>query len=189
MNDDKLKGRVLSSKYLFRKPWLTVRSECIEMPNGKIIPEYFVHEHPEWVNIIAVTSDKKIVLIRQYRHALGKVSFEIPAGVCEAGNSSLEDNARRELLEETGYGGGEWKHFMSLSVNPATNDNMTHTFLALNVKKICSQKLDETECIEVRTATFDEVFDILKQGEIIQALMAAPLWKFFHELQNGILKI
>ena len=102
MNDDLLRGKVLSSKYLFRKPWLTVRSECLEMPNGKIVPEYFVHEYPEWVNVIAVTNDRKIVMIRQYRHALGRISFEIPAGVCENNDISLEESARRELLEETG---------------------------------------------------------------------------------------
>lgn len=189
MNDDLLRGKILSSKYLFRKPWLTVRSECLEMPNGKIVPEYFVHEYPEWVNVIAVTNDRKIVMIRQYRHALGRISFEIPAGVCENNDISLDESARRELLEETGYSGGRWQKFMSLSPNPATNTNMAHTFLAIGVEKISSQHLDETECIEVIPSGFDEVLSMLENGEIIQALMAAPLWKFFNDLQNGNINI
>lgn len=184
IDDKNLRGEVLASTYLAREPWFTVRKECVQMPNGEIIKDYYVHEHPEWVNVIAVTDDKKIVMIRQYRHALGQTSFEIPAGVCESDGSSPEENAKRELLEETGYVAEKWQHFMQLSSNPATHTNLTHTFLAFGAKPAKKQELDRTECIEVHLMSFEEVFEKLKNNEIIQSLMAAPLWRFFYEMQN-----
>ena len=77
------KWKVLESTYLHRKPWLTVRSERVELPNGNQIPEYFVFEYPEWINVIAITKDKKFVFVSQYRHGLGETSYELCAGVCE----------------------------------------------------------------------------------------------------------
>ena len=74
---------VESSTYLSRKPWLTVRHERVRLPSGAVIDDYFVLEYPNWVNVIAVTPDSSVVLVRQYRHALGAVHFELPAGVCD----------------------------------------------------------------------------------------------------------
>lgn len=71
------KTEVLSSRYLFNDPWLTVREEKIKLPNGKIVPHYFVLEYPDWVNTIARTKDGKFVMIRQYRHAIGKANYEL----------------------------------------------------------------------------------------------------------------
>ena len=68
---DKQKWKVLKSKYLFRKSWLTVRSDEVLLPTGKTIPEYYVLEYPNWVNIIAITNEGKFVFVRQYRHGLG----------------------------------------------------------------------------------------------------------------------
>ena len=173
--------KVTSSQYLSRRPWFTVRRESLELPNGNRIPEYYVLEYPEWVNVIALTATGKMLLIRQYRHALGRMSLEIPAGVCEKSDPSVLAAARRELREETGYGGGDWREFLILSANPATQTNLTHTFLARNVEPQSSQQLDEGEMLTVEPMEQAEVFQRLQNGEIIQALMAAPLWKFFSE--------
>ena len=99
------KWKVLSSEYLIRKPWLTARCDRLELPDGRIMPEYYVLEYPDWVNVIAITKDGKFVMERQYRHALRVEEFELPCGVMEKGESPLEA-AKRELLEGTGYGGG-----------------------------------------------------------------------------------
>ena len=97
----------------------------VELPNGTIIPEYWISEYPPWVNVVAVTADERVVLIRQYRHGLGEVHFELPAGTTDPGDPSLETAARRELHEETGYSGGSWSLLMTVSANPALNNNLT----------------------------------------------------------------
>ena len=82
--------RVLSSQYLIRKPWLTARVDKLELPDGRIMPEYYVLEYPDWVNVIAMTKDGKFVMERQYRHAAGITAYELPCCVIEKGESPLE---------------------------------------------------------------------------------------------------
>ena len=124
---------MLTSEYLAREPWYTVRVDRVQLPSGTIIPKYWISEYPPWVNVVAVTADERVVLIRQYRHGIGGVHFEIPAGATDPGDTSLESAARRELLEETGYSGGTWSPWMTLSANPALQNNLTYTFLAEGV--------------------------------------------------------
>ena len=179
INEEK-KWRVLSSEYLIKRPWLTARRDVAELPDGRINHEYYVLEYPDWVNIIAVTKDGRIVMERQYRHGLGNTCYELPCGVIEAGETPLEA-AKRELQEETGYAGGEWKEWMTLSPNPATSTNLAHSFLAVGVEKVSGQHLDATEDIDVYLLSQDEVRELLAENQILQALMAAPLWKYFYE--------
>ena len=120
-------------------------------------------------------------MIDQYRHGLGETAYEIPAGVVEPSDASLLDAARRELREETGYGGGEWRLLTSISANPATQNNLTHCFLATDVERIGEQQLDATEDIRVHLFSRDEVRELLRTDRIRQALMAAPLWRYFAE--------
>lgn len=169
---------MLDSEYLFRRPWLTVRHDKVRLPDGRINPEYYVLEYPDWINILAITEDGKFVFERQYRHGLGKTCYEIPAGVIEKGETPLEA-AKRELQEETGYGEGEWSPLMTISGNPSTTSNLTHCFLARGVKKISGQHLDATEDITVCLLDESQVKDLLESDQIRQALMAAPLWKYF----------
>lgn len=172
------KWKILESRYLIRRPWLTARVDKVELPNGVVHSEYYVLEYPTWVNIIAVTTDGRFVMVEQYRHGLGDVFTELVAGVAEKGEEPLQA-ARRELLEETGFGGGEWQLYTVLSANPGSMNNLTYTFLATGVEKISAQHLDETEDIAVRLLTADEVKAMLLSDEMKQSLMAAPLWKYF----------
>ncbi len=181
--NDQLIWKTLSSRYLERKPWFTVRVDAMELPNGGRIDDYYVLEYPDWVNVIAVTREGKMVLVEQYRHGAGKVFFELVAGVKEASESHL-DAAKRELLEETGYGNGKWELFSVLSANPSTHNNRAYTFLATGVEKLSGQKLDECEALTAHVFDANAVFKMLQDGEILQALMAAPLWKYFYERVN-----
>ena len=99
--------KTLSSEYLIKRPWLTARRDKVQLPDGRILDEYYVLEYPTWVNVIAITKEGDMVLVRQYRHALGRTNFELVAGVLEKGEDPLVA-AQRELLEETGYSGGEF---------------------------------------------------------------------------------
>ena len=137
-------------------------------------------EYPDWVNVRALTEDGQFVMERQYRHGLRKTCFEIPAGVMEKGETPLEA-AKRELMEETGYGEGEWTNIMNVSGNSSTTNNISHCFVAKGVKKISGQHLDSTEDLEIVLLSRDQVKDLMVNDQIRQSLMAAPLWRFFAE--------
>ncbi|MDR2414494.1 MAG: NUDIX hydrolase [Odoribacteraceae bacterium] len=170
--------RVLESEYLSRRPWLTVRRERLQMPNGRVIPEFYVLEYPDWVNTIAVTTSGMFVFVRQYRHGIGEMSLELCAGVRDPADASPLEAARRELLEETGYGNGAWQEYMILSPNPGSQTNLVHTFLATGVEKIDNQHLEESEDISVHLLSLDEVRALLDSGQLKQATHLAPLWKY-----------
>ena len=171
--------KVISSRnVLDLGPWLKVRQEEVELPNGRRIPTWFVLEFPDWINVIAITKDGKMVMEDQYRHALGETHYEICAGVVDPGETPLEA-AKRELSEETGFGGGHWEPFMVLSPNPTNHNNHSYTFLATGVEPLEAQHQEQTADIHVHLMEPSEVKEILEQGGIVQALHAAPLWKYF----------
>ena len=180
-NDSEKPWEVISSEYLHKNLWLTVRKDHVVLPNGNHIPSYYILEYPNWVNTIAITLDGQFVFIRQYRHGLQKTSYELCAGVCEKEDASPLVSAQRELLEETGYGNGTWREFMQISPNPGTHTNITYCFLATDVEKISEQHLEDTESLSIHLLTLTEVKELLEKGEIKQALMAAPLWKYIAE--------
>ena len=173
-----MRWKTLKSEYIFRRPWLTARRDVVQLPNGEINDEFYVLEYPDWINVIAITDDDYFVFVRQYRYALDLDSVELCAGVIEDGENP-EDGARRELLEETGYGGGDWKEFMTIGQNPSTCNNLTHCFIATGVKKIQDQQLDRTEDIDVVLLTREQVLEMLNSDTLKQALMLAPLWRYF----------
>lgn len=173
-----MKWKVLSSKYLAKDPpWFQVRVEKVQLPSKEILENYYVLEYPNWVTVLAITPESKVVMIKQYRHAISEVAIEIPAGVIDDEDESPLDAAKRELLEETGYGNGEWEFYMKTSPNPGTHTNYCFTFIARNVEYIQEQTLDRTEDIEVKLYELQEVRQMLENNEIIQAMHAAPLWK------------
>ena len=172
--------RVLSNEYLIRRPWCTVRRDSGELPTGVVVPEWYVFEFPDWVNVIAITKQGEFVMISQYRHGVKQTRYELVAGCCEEGESA-EQSARRELLEEAGYGGGEWREFMRTAPNPSNQNNFTTTFLALGVERVGEQQTEASEDIQVHLMSRAEVRELLEGDHIIQCLNAAPLWRYFAE--------
>lgn len=135
MSTDDRKWEIIESEYLIRRPWLTARRDRVKLPTGVEIPEYYILEYPDWVNVIAITKEGKFVLVRQYRHGIKETRYEICAGVCETGEEPLL-SAQRELYEETGYGNGNWTKLMTISANASTMTNITHCYLATEVERI-----------------------------------------------------
>jgi ADP-ribose pyrophosphatase len=170
-----LKWQVLSSEYIHKGPWATLRTDKCQMPDGRIVPSYYVLEYPDWANAVALTEDNKIIMVRQYRHAASIVSLEIPGGVIEPGESP-ETGMKRELLEETGYQFDKLELLCKLHANPSTANNVTHCYLARGGKKVQGQHLDEQEQIEVEEYTIDEVKQLLADNKITQALHCTTLF-------------
>lgn len=178
MEEGNLSWKIRKSEYLHKDKWLTVRADEVELPDGKILSPYYVLEYNDWINVLAITKEKKFVFVRQYRHGLKSIDFELCAGLTEESDTSPLEAAQRELLEETGYGGGKWSEFTRLSVNPSTHSNLVYCYLAEDVEKIGEQHLDESEFISVHLLSIDDVKELLNTDKIKQSLMAAALWKY-----------
>jgi ADP-ribose pyrophosphatase len=165
-----MKWKILSSEYLFSDLWFKVRKDKCETPQGKIVDPYYVYEFPTWVTAVALTEDGKVILERQYRHALGEVCIEIPGGCVDDTDTNFEEAIKRELLEETGYSFSSYEYLGKTSANPSTNSNLMHMFLAKGGKKIASQELDHNEEIEIDLVTIEELKQMIRENKIVQAM-------------------
>lgn len=148
------------------------------MPSGLEIPDFYVEELPDWVNVIAITRDGEFLLEEQYRHGIGRVCFELCAGVVEKGETPIEA-AKRELLEETGYVSDEWVDYGCYAPNTSGCNNCCYTFIATNIEKVAEQSLDKTEVITIHLLKKEEIKGMMLDGRIAEAVMSAPLWRFF----------
>ncbi len=165
-----MKWKILSSEYLFNDLWFKVRKDKCETPQGKIVDPYYVYEFPTWVTALALTEDGKVILERQYRHALGETCIEIPGGCVDDTDKDLEEAISRELLEETGYAFTSYEYLGKISANPSTNSNLMHMFLAKGGKKVASQELDHNEEIEIDLVSVEELKKLIRENKIVQAM-------------------
>lgn len=169
--------KVLDTEYIIRRPWLTARRDRVMLPSGVVNPEYYVLEYPAWVNVVARTTDGRFVMVEQYRHGLGEVMTELCAGVVEAGEEP-EAAARRELAEETGFGGGRWRLLTVTSANPGTLNNLSYSFVAEDVVPVSEQHLDATEDLRVKFLTLHEVAELLRSDALKQSMMTNALLRY-----------
>ena len=167
--------KTLTSTYLFKDDWLTLRADKCEKPDGKIIDPYYVYEFPDWVTAVAVTLEDQIILVRQYRQALGETLLEIPGGCVDPFDENLQAAAARELLEETGYAFDSYTYLGKTSANPSTNNNLMHMFLATGGQKIKEQMLDEGEDIEVLLVSREEVKQLIRENKFMQSMHVTAL--------------
>ena len=148
--------------------------DCVTAEGVEVSP-YYVLEYPDWVNIVALDEADHVLLVRQYRHGLGRISLELPCGGAEPGKSPI-DAARRELLEETGYGNAKSMTLVaSLSPNAATHSNFDHTVLAEQVSAIGKPVYDATEILELERVPYREALNLALGGAIMQATQVTSL--------------
>jgi ADP-ribose pyrophosphatase len=167
---------VRSSRYSFRDRWLAVRSDECVTADGTSIGPYHVVELADWVNVLALTPEGEVVLVREYRHGTAEIMLELPSGTMEAGEDPLA-TAIRELREETGYGGGVWRQTASFPANPARQSNRVFTYMAVGVTLQGRPRPDAGEIIEVITMTLPALFAGLADGSIrFQGLHLAALF-------------
>ncbi|RCJ16521.1 NUDIX hydrolase [Nostoc sp. ATCC 43529] len=179
---DLKKWKILKSKMVLDHHWCKVRQDEIELPNGKIIDDYFVSIKPDVAMVLPITSSREIIFVRQYRHAVGEFFLELPAGSFDPIKESDEVAAMREFTEETGYIAQKLKKIGILYDKPSKDTNRIHLFLADNVRKAKEQQLDITEEIEIVLIPVESILEKIIQGEISVAGTVAALFlglKFF----------
>lgn len=179
---DPMKWKTISSEYLFKDQWFTVRKDVCERPDGKRVEPYYVYEFPTWVTALAFTKDGKVILEKQYRHALGETSFELPGGCVDDTDASLEDAIARELMEETGYRFASYEYVGKTCANPSTNNNWIHCFIARDGELMNAQSLDDNEDIEVHLISIEELKEKIFNGEIVQSMHVAACMFAFRKL-------
>jgi 8-oxo-dGTP pyrophosphatase MutT (NUDIX family) len=174
--------RVERSVVTYRDRWITLRSDDCRSPSGSPIAPYHVIELPTWLNVVALTTEGRVVLVTEYRHGLREVLTGLPSGTVDPDDVDVEAAARRELLEETGYGGGTFVFLGRHPANPANQNNEVVGFLAVGVERIAEQKLDPSEDIVVSTEDFAEWFEKVCRMEarvqvshVAAAMMAARI--------------
>ena len=150
------------------------RIDKCELANGNQL-DATILELSAWANVVALTRDGDVVLVRQYRHGVCDVLLEFPGGGVEDGEDPAE-GVRRELLEETGFAVSNVVEVGRIYPNPAFQTNTLHCFLALDAEKVSGQKLDAGEDIEVQLMPLEELIGMAKRGEFQHALMTAVLF-------------
>lgn len=156
------------------------QDRCVS-PRTGAAHDFVVLEAPDWVNVVALTPDEQVVLIRQYRFGAAEVTLEIPGGMIDSGETP-EEAARRELLEETGYAAKRLIALGAIAPNPAILNNRCYTFLAQDCRAVSVPQQDEKEDIAVEQRPLAEVAALLASGEISHALVAVAfqrldLWR------------
>jgi ADP-ribose pyrophosphatase len=167
---------VLASNYIVDDPWVKIRADTCQLPNGRVISPYYVYEYKPWVTIVALTPQEEVVMINQYRHGLGRTILELPGGTLDGRDPDPQHAARRELLEETGYSGKLFVPTGQISADPASHTNLTHCFLVTGAVPTATPHLDDTEQIDVVLVPLKEAVRKAADGKMMQALHVSALF-------------
>jgi 8-oxo-dGTP pyrophosphatase MutT (NUDIX family) len=139
--------------------------------------EFVVINAPDWVNVVALTPDGKIVLVRQFRYGIDEFSLEVPGGVIDSGEDPVVAGMR-ELREETGFSGAPAKLLGTVFPNPAMQSNRCHFVFVENVVKLHDLAWDPDEELQVETLPADDVLAMAHSGGIVHSLVLNALMLF-----------
>lgn len=185
MTDDPLRWAKLGSKAGPELPLFKVRFDTLRHPTTSESFERMVLETPDWVNVVAVTEQQEIVMVEQFRFGIGDLTLEPVAGIIDRGEDSLTAG-KRELREETGYGGGRWRYLGAVQANPAFHDNLCHHWLAEGVVSEQVPQPDPGEAMHVHLMTLDGIRQAITSGKLRHTLGLSalsrvfPLWELPH---------
>lgn len=159
-------------------PLFDVRLDTMQHPHSGATMERLVLGSVDWVNMVALDNTGCCVMVRQYRFGIGYSTLETPGGMVDAGEDS-RTAAARELLEETGYGGGAWQYLGAVEPNPAIHDHLCHHWLATGVERLAEPTPGQGEAIEVCLLAENELREVVLTGELRHALALSVLSRVF----------
>lgn len=160
---NKLQENFVSTTRIFDGKIINLRIDTVTLPNGKEAKREIV-EHPGAVAVVPILPDGRIIMVRQYRHAVGKALLEIPAGKLDRGEIP-EQCARRELEEETGYASNQLRLLTSVWTAPGFSDEIIHIYVAENLQEKV-QNLDEDEFLHIEFYSKEELWQMIQDGSI-----------------------
>ena len=173
----------IRTEHLVQDEWIDFRRSAYRFPDGSEFEPFYSYSRRDYVVIVASDEEGNYLCVRQFRQGIKEVTTEFPAGGIErtdgreyrtgrtasAAEEALEA-AKRELLEETGYVSERWRHLITVPSNATIADNYAHVFAAEGCRKAGSQHLDETEFLNVRKYSADEIEALIKSGNFQQAV-------------------
>ena len=185
-SDDKQNNLVweeIHTEHIVQDKWIDFRRSAYRFPDGRVFEPYYSYSRRDYVEIVASDTEGKYLCVRQFRQGIKEVTTEFPAGGIErtdgreygsgdsasASEDALEA-AKRELMEETGYVSDDWTHLLTVPSNATIADNYAHIFAAKKCRKSREQNLDETEFLNVRKYTSNEIEEMISQGDFQQAV-------------------
>ena len=168
-----LAWRTLASRTLLdRSPWLRLREDRVALPTGAILETYYVLEYPDWACVVPVLASGDVVMVEQWRHAIGRASLEFPAGAVDTGEAP-EAAGRRELREEAGVEVDTLEPLARLATEPARHTNWAHLFLARDARIVGPPAPDDNEDLHVRLVPAVDLAALVARGDIVHGVHAA----------------
>jgi 8-oxo-dGTP pyrophosphatase MutT (NUDIX family) len=156
----------------------SIRSDRLISPRTQQTHDFFVIDCVNWVNVIAVTAEKQLVMIEQYRHGSGTVELEIPGGMMDAADASPEAAGIRELREETGYEGRNPRLIGEVFPNPAIMSNTCYTLLVEDCRCVHPVQFDHGEDLATRLVPVSDIPQLVARGQIRHSLVVVALYYF-----------
>jgi 8-oxo-dGTP pyrophosphatase MutT (NUDIX family) len=167
---DKSPWTVLDSRTLIEDRWISLRADRLRNAAGIELSPWYVLRYPDWVLVVPLTDDDRLVLVRQWRHAVQAWCLELPGGIMDPGDTDPMATGRRELLEETGFAARDWRTLYATWPNPALQTNRLHVVLATGLTETAPVAHDEGESIQVECLPVAEVLAGLFTGLIGPAM-------------------
>lgn len=167
----------LAARPLLKTRIFDVESVDFQHPARPAPRDFFLINAPDWVNVLALTPEHHLVLVRQFRFGTNELSLEIPGGVMDPGEEAAATGAR-ELQEETGFVGAHPQVLGTVHPNPAMQTNRCHLLLVENATRTAALKWDRDEEFEILTLPVEDVYARAYRGEITHAMVLDALLLF-----------